>query len=427
MSNSYDWKTELHPDKPLFHQMKSPLRLFLLSLFMGEPDRVFDAATLSQEASAVLNDVEACLKPMVGQKILEELKIPSGEGYRLTSGGADGLKEAIQLVLEDSRIQIDRYRKARGLFYGLIGNDEKMKIAFEMIRTAARSETPVLISGEFGTGKRLVAKAIQRLSRRCGKHFNIFDCDENGKENFESALLGRKRQSPDESPQAGMLADTNGGTMLFFEIERLSMNNQHKLLKILKTNRFAPIGGDGLVIPLDVHLLFSAAKPLSELVERGLFLEELYHRLNLLNIRLPSLRERREDIPLMAAELLEHYCQKKHGDSKAKKFLPETLKKLKEYSWPKNAKQLKWVVEKAADFPEDSIGPDDIEELPKPIKVDSQLQNGNVSIKLVEKHHIENILNLYHWNIKRSSEQLGITRATLYKKINEYRIERPGK
>jgi len=427
MDKSINWKEELSADKPLFHQLKSPLRLFMLSLFAGEPDRVFDTSTLSQESSAIHKDVQACVAPMIDWKILEELKIPSGEGFRLAGGGRDGLLEAVESVLKENDITVDRYRRARDLFYGLIGEDEKMKIAFEMIRTAARSEMPVLVEGEFGTGKRLVARAIHRFSRRSNKPFVIFDCGEHSEQSFEKELLGSIRQSDKERPDPGMLAANNGGTILFFDIDRLSMSNQEALAEILKSGRFSPKGANGLILPLDIHTIFSSRKSIQEKVERGLFQEALFHQINTILIRLPSLRERRGDIPMMATELLGHYCLEKYGDPHARIFKPETLRKLALYSWPENAKQLKNVVEKASSSKKAQIGPEDIEALPEPDRVKSDLHNENESIKLIEKQHIENVLKLNNWNIKRSSERLGITRATLYKKIDQYGMKKPVK
>ena len=427
MNNIKNWKEDLSKDKPLFHQMKSPLRLFLLSLFAAEPDRVFDTSALSQESSAIHKDIQACIGPMINWGILEELKIPSGEGFRLAGGGRDDLLTAVEYVLKENDIMVDRYRAARDLFYGLIGEDEKMKIAFEMIRTAARSEMPVLVEGEFGTGKRLVARAIHRFSRRSNKPFAVFDCGEHGDHSFEKELLGSIRQSDKERPDPGMLAANNGGTILFFDIDRLSPANQEMLADILRTGRFSPKGANGLILPLDIHTIFSARKSLQEKVERGVFQEALFHQINTILIRLPSLRERKGDIPMMASELLRHYCQDKYGDPQARTFKPETLRKLAQYSWPENAKQLKNVVEKASASRKAQIGPEDIDSLPEPDRVKSDLHNETESIKLVEKQHIENVLKLNNWNIKRSSERLGITRATLYKKIEQYGMKKPVK
>lgn len=425
MENIRIWKNELAADKPLYHQLKSPLRLFLLSLFASEPDRVFDTSALSQEASAIHKDVQACVAPMINWGILEELKIPSGEGFRLAGGGRDGLLEAVEVVLKENDIMVDRYRRARDLFYGLIGEDEKMKIAFEMIRTAARSEMPVLVEGEFGTGKRLVARAIHRFSRRSNKPFAIFDCGEHSDLSFEKELLGSERQSDKERPDPGMLAANNGGTIMFFDIDRLSPANQEILAEILKSGRFSPKGANGLILPLDIHTIFSTRKTLQEKVEHGQFQEALFHQINTILIRLPSLRERSGDIPMMAEELLRHYCQEKYGDPLAKKFKAETLSKLAMYSWPENAKQLKRVVEKASSSRKTLLGPEDIEALPEPDRVKSDLHIESESIKLIEKQHIENVLKLNNWNIKRSSERLGITRATLYKKIHLYGMKKP--
>ena len=245
----------------------------------------------------------------------------------------------------------------------MIGRDEKMLIVFEWIRTAAKSDISVLILGPTGSGKEVVARMIHELSRRGSEKFQAVNCAALPDTLFESEIFGYEKGAftgaHDRKPGRLELADR--GTLFLDEIGDLSLVAQAKLLRALEDRRFERLGGQKSV-QVDFRLISATNRPLDLFVRDGRFREDLYYRVNAFAIRLPSLRERPVDIPVLASRFLARYCATNGLPLDAKMFSPEATGALQTYPWPGNIRELESTVSRAAlSAPGRSIRDTDIE------------------------------------------------------------------
>src|ERR687895_2277675 len=227
----------------------------------------------------------------------------------------------------------------------MIGRDEKMLIVFEWIRTAAKSDISVLILGATGSGKEVVARMIHELSRRSTNKFQALNCAALPDTLFESEIFGYEKGAftgaHDRKP--GRLELANEGTLFLDEIGDLSIVAQAKLLRVLEDRRFERLGGNKS-IQVDFRLISATNRPLEQFVRDSRFREDLYYRVNAFAIRLPSLRERPADIPLLANRFLARYCATNGMPLDAKTFSPEAMTALQVYPWPGNIRELESTV-----------------------------------------------------------------------------------
>ncbi|RJO74271.1 MAG: sigma-54-dependent Fis family transcriptional regulator [Myxococcales bacterium] len=429
MSSTSAWEIKLGDSSPLYHQMRSPLRLHLLSTFAADPARAFDAAELSKKAGILVRDIMACLAPMVSEDIIEEVPIRSGRGYRLRNAGDGGLLPAVQRILKDNSQTVERYTIVREKYFaGMIGVDAKMKLVFEMIHTIARSDATVMIVGETGTGKELVASAIHELSPRATKAFFAVNCGTVPETLFESEMFGHEKGAftGAVSRKLGRFELANEGTLFLDEVGELSLGNQVKLLRVLQEHNFERLGG-AQSIKVDVRLIAATNRPLDEMIRTGQFREDLYYRINVFPIHLPSLRERKDDIPILATDFLQKHCHDNQGDPWAKTFTESALVRLQGHRWPGNVRELENAVTRLAfTVTGEKIGVADVERLLNANESeDAHADEKALKLEEVERQHIQAVLRHSRWNIKRAAELLGISRVTLYKKIRAYELQRP--
>ena len=424
-----NWTEILKKGSTMYHQMQSPLRLHLLALFSKESSRVFNASNLSKLTGILIKDVIACLRPMIEQEVVEELVIPGGNGYRLVDGGRGGLLEAIQGLLSENSPMVESLHAVREKFFGgMIGVDEKMKIVFELIRTVSRYDSTVLIIGEAGTGKEQVAQAIHELSSRATQPFVSVNCRLMPQDQFHHEMFGADDRDNEALSAPGFLEQAANGSLFLDEVNHLVPANQLKMLRLLTERSYIRAGGLRSQ-KANVRLIAASSQSLENLVHTGEFREDFFYRLNVFSINLPSLRERPEDIPVLAVDYLRKYCVDEFGDPSAKAFSEESLSLLKSYDWPGNLVELGSVVSRVAVTSRDElISTKDLEAyLPiDPVtKKINRVEVKPMTLQQVEEQHIRRMLRLTNWNIKRASEILGISRVTLYKKIKEYQINRP--
>jgi transcriptional regulator with PAS, ATPase and Fis domain len=429
MSDALNWKVKLGKTSPLYHQMRSPLRLHLLKLFTQEPARVFDSAHLSQRAGILIRDIMGCLAPMIAENIVEEVPIPGGRGYRLHNAGDHGLLETVNNILDDNSNIVDKYAIVRDKYFsGMIGIDEKMKIVFEMIHTIARSDATVLIIGETGTGKELVASAIHELSSRAATSFHAVNCATLPETLFEAEMFGYEKGAFTGAygRKLGRFEQADGGTLFLDELGELTIPNQVKLLRVLQDKSFQRLGGNK-TIRVDVRLIAATNRLLDEMIHTGEFREDLYYRINVFPIHLPSLRERKDDIPVLATDFLQRHCQENFGDPWAKVLSDDGLAKLMTYDWPGNVRELENIITRLAFTTRDEeIGAEDVGQLLIGHRTrTTQTDLKSLKLEDVEQQHIKRVLRLSAWNIKKASEILGISRVTLYKKIKSYNLSKP--
>jgi len=308
----------------------------------------------------------------------------------------------------------------------MIGRDEKMLAIFEWIRTAAKSDISVLILGPTGAGKEVVARMIHELSRRGPENFQAVNCAALPDTLFESEIFGYEKGAftgaHDRKP--GRLELANGGTLFLDEVGDMSLMAQAKLLRVLEERRFERLGGNKS-IHVDFRLISATNRPLDMFVRESRFREDLYYRINAFAIRLPSLRERAVDIPVLANRFLARYCAANGLPLDAKQFSTEAQELLMTYHWPGNIRELESTVSRAAlSAPGRAIRAADIEFLhghamPRPEESSTRLP----SLRDAERAHIIRVLEATEWNKLEAAKVLDISRGTLYRKIEEYGLE----
>jgi DNA-binding NtrC family response regulator len=307
----------------------------------------------------------------------------------------------------------------------MIGRDEKMLIVFEWIRTAAKSDISVLILGPTGSGKEVVARMIHELSRRGSGNFQAVNCAALPDTLFESEIFGYEKGAftgaYDRKP--GRLELANEGTLFLDEIADMSLVAQAKLLRVLEERRFERLGGQRS-ISVDFRLISATNRPLEQFVRDGRFREDLYYRVNAFSIRLPSLRERQVDIPVLAQRFLARYCAAQGLPLESKAFSREALDLFMGYPWPGNIRELESTVSRAAlSAPGKTIRASDVEFLHAALPVSAPSGDQLPTLAQAERAHIGRVLEAVDWNKKEAARVLDISRGTLYRKIVEYGLE----
>jgi len=248
--------------------------------------------------------------------------------------------------LRDENLQLKRALKQRFNFPNIIGKSDKMLALFDLVAQVGPSRSTVLISGESGTGKELIAKAIHSASPRADKAFVPVNTGSIPVDLLESQLFGHVKGAFTSAiaSKKGPFEVADQGTIFFDEIATISHETQAKLLRVIQEREFMRLGGTE-TIKVDVRIVAASNIELLTLVREGRFREDLYHRLNVIHLTLPPLRDRREDVPALLAHFLGRYC--KENDKPMRQFTPSALKLLMDYDWPGNVRELENVVERA--------------------------------------------------------------------------------
>jgi len=325
------------------------------------------------------------------------------------------------LSLEDELGKLNLTITEKKEFCGLIGKDPKMQAIFRLIETVATTEASVLIQGESGTGKELVAKAIHDMSHRKNKSFTIINCAAYPATLLESELFGHEKGAFTGAARlkAGRFEQANGGTVFLDEIGEISQSAQIKLLRVLQSRKFERLGGEK-TLSVDIRILAATNKNLSNEVKTGLFREDLFYRLNVIPVNMPTLRERRNDIFLLVKFFLKRYASELNKNITG--ITPEAMYVLKEYLWPGNVRELENTIEHAAVL---TKGREiDVLDLPVLISDNSIDHNRNSDSTLSENEEqlVRNALEKFSWNKTKAAENLAISRGTLYKKIKKHNI-----
>jgi DNA-binding NtrC family response regulator len=340
----------------------------------------------------------------------------------------DDLEHLIRNAVEQKRLRAENIQlrqKIEELSRAdeIIGQTPAMKQVFELVRTVAATDSTVLIRGESGTGKELIARAIHSHSRR--RYFPIItvNCGAFPETLLESELFGHERGAftGAQYRRKGKLELADGGTLFLDEIGDIPAKMQADLLRVIETKQFTRVGGNQ-VIRSDFRLICATNKDLEKEMREGRFREDLYYRINVFTIYLPPLRERREDIPLLARHFMRRFAAAMNKP--ITEISPEAMEKLMAYDWPGNVRELENAIERAMVVgrppvirPEDL--PFQIAQRERPTAVELE------SLEDVERSHIEKILLKTDWNITRAASILKIDRVTLYNKIRKYGLRRP--
>jgi len=306
----------------------------------------------------------------------------------------------------------DRYR-----FENIIAKSSKMQRVIEVIKVVAKSNATVLITGESGTGKELVARAIHSQSHRRNKPFVAVSCAALPESLLESELFGHEKGSftGAYAQKKGKFEFANGGTLFLDEVGEMSANIQVHLLRVLEEKEFTRVGGNES-IKVDVRVISATNKDLRKAIEKQEFREDLYYRLNVVNIELPPLRERKEDIPLLAEYFLNKFTAENRKD--VTKFSPEAMELVLDYDWPGNVRELENAIERAVILAKDSLIA--VADLPQENLQPIGLASTGKNLKEVEKSHLLSVLRETGGNYSEAARILGISRMTLYNKAREY-------
>ncbi len=299
----------------------------------------------------------------------------------------------------------------------LIGESEAMNQVFREIESVAQSNASVIITGESGTGKELVARAIHANSPR--RYFPLVSvhCGALSESLLESELFGHEKGAFTGAVynRKGRFEMANNGTIFLDEIATISPKMQIELLRVLESKSFVRVGGNK-EIKSDFRVICATNRDLKTMVNNGVFREDLYYRLNVVNIKVPPLRERIDDIPLLVNYFIKKYCSTMNRALMA--IEPAALKRLEEFPFPGNIRELENMIERAI-----VIGNGKKITL-KDLPIDRPEANPSFeSLNDLEKHHILQILNKYNWNISASAKALKVDRVTLYNKIKKYQLK----
>ncbi len=339
----------------------------------------------------------------------------------------DEIRILMKKIVEEKalRQEVAHLRKEvsrRYEYSNIIGKSRRMQEIFDLLGKVAEGKSTILIYGKSGTGKELVAKAIHYNSPRKGKPFVAVNCSAIPETLLESELFGHIKGAFTGaiSTRPGLFEEAHGGTLFLDEIGEISPAIQVKLLRVLQERSIKPVGGTGTK-KIDIRLIGATNQNLQEAVREGRFREDLYYRLNVIPIQLPSLKERTEDIPLLARHFVERYS--KENNRTGISLSRQALQILMNYHWPGNVRELENVIERSVILCQGSeITPADLP--PQLIEESSEEASdkdlAHLSLKEVEKAHIKRVLESVGGHKMKAAEILQIDRRTIYRKLQSY-------
>ena len=308
----------------------------------------------------------------------------------------------------------------------ITGTSEAMQKVFRLIQQAAPTQATVLIEGPSGTGKELVAHALHSLSPRANGPFVAVECAALNGNLLESELFGHEKGAFTDavSKRIGRFEAANGGTIFLDEISEISPSTQVKLLRVLETRSFERLGSSE-TIKTDIRIVAACNRDLAQLVREGKFREDLYYRLAVIDIRLPALRDRRSDIPLLVMRFLTEFAAA--NGNRVTGIAPAAMKALESYDWPGNVRELRNAVERMVVL--SSGGQLDVGDVPDNIRAPSAAAAPAAfpagTLEDMEKAKILAVLKQVGGNHSRAAQVLGISRRTLYRKLDKYEKEGP--
>jgi len=439
------------------------VRMTLAMLLKGQGHQVLEAAegraaieTLRDEpVSLIITDLK--MAEVSGLDVLREAKALRPEAGVILLTGHGTIESAVQAMrlgafdyvtkpfessellhrvqnalkhhhlLSEVRLLRQQIREHRG-FGTLVGRSPQIQRVTEMISRVAVTDTTILIEGESGTGKELVARAIHDESPRADRPFVPINCSALPETLLESELFGHVKGSftGATATKKGLFEEADGGTLFLDEIGDTAPSTQIKLLRVLQEREIRRVGSNA-PIKINVRVLAATHRTLEELVREGRFREDLFYRLNVVAIPLPPLRDRRGDIPLLAAHFLE-VAAKRLGKP-VPTLSPEAMDHLLEYPWPGNIRELENAIERAVLLaPQAILFPGDLPPSLRRIPASGEPTTGPsrpMRLEEVERAHILKTLDELNWNQARAAEVLGIGRNTLWRKLKEYGLQPP--
>jgi len=349
----------------------------------------------------------------------------------------DRVRLSVRKALENARLvrQVQAMSRALGPQREMIGDGSAMQALHRQIERVAPTKANVLITGPSGTGKELVSRLIHRLGTRGDQPFVKVNCAAIPRELIESELFGHEKGAftGAERSKRGLFEQAHGATLFLDEIGDMDLSAQAKVLRVLQSGEVSRVGSESTFF-VDVRVLAATNKELDQQVAAGQFREDLYFRLNVFPLRVPTLDERREDIPKLIQSFVTHFCV--DNGMADKPIHPAVIATLMRRSWPGNVRELRNVVERAtilagdeitiADLPEDPHA-DPFEDVTAPaLRADGTRPTLREVREQAERRYIIETLEVFEWNVSRTATALGIERTNLHKKIRSLGIQRPG-
>ncbi len=317
--------------------------------------------------------------------------------------------------------ELERVRNSIRRLYGyenVVAKGKKMKAVFRQVAHAAQTDSSVCIEGESGTGKELIAKILHLISSRRDGPFVIINCAAIPETLLESELFGYERGAFTGATvsKKGLFALAHKGTIFLDEISEMPLSMQAKVLRVIQEKEFFPLGSDKTV-KVDIRLVASSNKSLKDQVERGYFREDLYYRIHVILIQLPPLRERREDIPLLAEYFRIHFCQRMNKN--VIRFSSAAINKLIQYSWPGNIRELKNTVENAVVMATGDVVDDNAVLKNQPVRL-IPLKPYKGAKKDFEKKYLIDLFKYTRGNVSWAAKLSGKYRSDLYDWLKKY-------
>jgi len=348
------------------------------------------------------------LKPWQNEKFVAT--ISSAARLKKSYNEVDQLKQTSKTLQEDSNQP----------FRNMIGESASMKEVYKIIDKVAGTDANVLILGENGTGKELVARAIHQKSLRKDNVFIGVDMGAITETLFESELFGHKKGSFTDAKEdrAGRFEVANNGSLFLDEIGNLGLALQSKLLTVLQRREVIRIGTNKS-IPVDIRLICATNMPVYDMVGENTFRQDLLYRINTVEIHIPPLRDRMEDIPILAEHFVKLFCKKYRKPDKS--ISSTTLKKLQKYKWPGNIRELQHGIERAVIMSDSgTLHPDDFFFLSQTDRPGENDNGDNFNLDDVEKTTIRRAITKHSGNISKAAKELGLTRASLYRRLEKH-------
>ena len=330
--------------------------------------------------------------------------------------------------LKKSYNEVDKLRKAKAMleeqisqpFRDIIGQSQAIKDVFALIDKVAKTDANILILGENGTGKELVARAIHQKSLRKDNSFVSVDMGAITETLFESELFGHKKGAFTDAREdrPGRFELANGGSLFLDEIGNLSMSLQSKLLNALQSRQITRVGSNQSM-EVDIRLICATNMPVAQMVKEGRFRQDLLYRINTVEIHIPALYERVEDIPMLANHFLNYYSKKYRKEILS--ITPDAMIKLKKYPWPGNVRELQHALERSV-IMADSPTLQESDFLFSRKGNDPAVGADTLNLDEVEKAAVIKAIQLHNGNISKAADELGLTRASLYRRMEKYGI-----
>lgn len=409
-----------------------------------DPSELSRAVSLSDYSAAV---VDPGFPRVEGARVMDYLRVKAPDMVMIPVAGSEEDKAVIKREAGDVQILMKPYNPSAVLksiqiagesarsgdhdFAGMIGRSDVMLAVYDTVRRVAVTGSSALICGETGTGKELVAEAIHKLGARRGKKFVTINCGALSESLLESELFGHEKGAFTGAirTKVGKFESADGGTVFLDEIGEISHAVQVKLLRVIETGEIERLGSNK-VIRTDVRMIFATNRDLAADVKNGRFREDLYYRINVFPIRTPSLRERKEDIPVLAGHFLSMYS-KRHGKNVVK-IEPDAMRLLMDRKWMGNVRELENTIERAVivssgpEITRDDIAPGAMEEMAEQGGQDfSTLTHKEMRRKvmsLYEERYFRRLMEDCRGNISLAARRAGLDRKTMYTRLAAYGI-----